>query len=782
MAGISDHNLISIQTEFSLNCLPEESYNTDQPEISKFNFERANKELMKNTLTNMDLTNIVQHANNAEDAKQAILNAFIDSAKETKVPTHQNKNINSQSNTIRKLFHAKTKITKKLRKPITLTYRTNLHSQLKAIHQQIIDANKSESFEKERKVAEAIKNNPKAFYAYANRFRKIKSKIGPLKTTNNGIPHHESDPRKMAEILSSQYQSVLSTPSNTLIPDTSLPLTHDLLTDIDIKEEDMTTAVQSIPTWSAPGPDGITPLLLKDYVKEIAPALCLLWRKSLDTGIMPDGTNLAHITPIFKGGAKCEPVNYRPVALTNHITKAFEKILKHEIVMDQSKHQYLNNTQHGFRSGRSTLTNLIEYYESILLLLQHHQDVDSIYLDYSKAFDKCDHNIILRKLHTLGIRGKINTWICGFLKIRQQKVVIRGFQSTPVWCTSGVPQGSVLGPLLFLVLMYDINKGINNSMLSSFADDTKIWKGITTIRHEVLLQDDLDLIYIWAQNNNMEFNSDKFQAIRFAEIFQPCYYSNNIAQNIDHTSIVKDLGIYLSNDLNFEQHIRVVTNRGKQIAGWILRVFSTRNPGVMLTLLKQLIYPTIEYCSILWSPSEQQLINLLESIQRNFLKKIQTQNHNNITDYWDHLEQFKLYSLQRRRERYAIIYTWKVIHNIYPDPGMHLNQISQDHKQHPNEGIHINIHQRNDITVHHQSDKLPKWLKDKSILETCCKLYNCLPLELRLSLEQTVQPSVNGFKTCLDNWLSTIPDQPTIPTRQRPARTNSILHQKEYRQ
>ena len=137
--------------------------------------------------------------------------------------------------------------------------------------------------------------------------------------------------------------------------------------------------------------------------------------------------------------------------------------------------------------------------------------------------------------------------------------------------------------------MYDINKGINDSMLSSFADDTKTWKGITTIRPEVLLQNDLDLIYIWAQNNNMEFNSDKFQAIRFAEIFQPCYYSNNIAQNIDHTSIVKDLGIYLSNDLNFEHHIRVVTNRGKQIDGWIL--FSTRNPGVMLTLLKQLIYP-----------------------------------------------------------------------------------------------------------------------------------------------------------------------------------------------
>jgi hypothetical protein len=187
---------------------------------------------------------------------------------------------------------------------------------------------------------------------------------------------------------------------------------------------------------------------------------------------MPDDINLAYVTPLFKGGDKSVAANYRPVALTNHITKAFEKIVKKEIVIHLATQQYFNCTQHGLRSGRSTFTNLVEYYESILLLLHYHQAVDSIYLDYSKAFDKCDHNIILQKLHTLGIGEKITTWIEVFLKRRQQMVVVRGALSAPVWCTSGVPQGSVLGPLLFLVLMYDITEGINHAILSSFADDT----------------------------------------------------------------------------------------------------------------------------------------------------------------------------------------------------------------------------------------------------------------------------------------------------------------------
>ena len=136
--------------------------------------------------------------------------------------------------------------------------------------------------------------------------------------------------------------------------------------------------------------------------------------------------------------------------------------------------QLYNETQHGFRSKRSTTTNLIEYYESILLQLEFHTAVDSIYLDFSKAFDKCDHNIILRKMEKLGITGKISKWTEAFLKEREQCVVINGHRSESTRVTSGVPQGSVLGPVIFLIKIYDITQGIDQVIMLFFADDTKL--------------------------------------------------------------------------------------------------------------------------------------------------------------------------------------------------------------------------------------------------------------------------------------------------------------------
>ena len=207
----------------------------------------------------------------------------------------------------------------------------------------------------------------------------------------------------------------------------------------------------------------------------------------------------------------------------------------------------------------------------------------------------------------------------------------------------------------------------------------------------------------------MKFNSKKFQAIRFAEMLKSCYYNNDTGVEIHQATAVKDLGIYLTPDLSFNHHIRIISKKGKKMAGWILRVFTTRSRTVMLTLLKQLIYPTIEYCCILWNPTDSTLIKELETIQNNFLRRIHAPDLDHNCDYWDRLRHYKLYSLQRHRERYAILYTWKVIHNMYPNPGLHFNNSANDHIQHPNEGIQINIHQRNDLTVHHPSP-IPGWL------------------------------------------------------------------------
>ena len=330
--------------------------------------------------------------------------------------------------------------------------------------------------------------------------------------------------------------------------------------------------------------------------------------------------------------------------------------------------------------------------------------------------------------------------------------------------------------------MYDITYGINEAIVSSFADDTKLWRGINTIREEALLQNSADFIYTWANLNNAEFNTKKFQAIRFSKIFSECHYTDPLGNAITYSSVVKDLGVHMSHYLSFDQHIRTVINKGKRMAGWILRTFYSRERVLLITMLKQLIYPTIEYCCILWMPKTSAMITLIENIQKNYTKKININDINHQPDYWERLQILCIYSLQRRRERYAILYTWKVIHNLYPNPGLQINHNWPDmHTQHNNLGINITYGIRNGITVHHYTDnKTPAWIKKHSVLETCCNLYNAIPPNLRQLVPDNDEPSLTQFKAHLDKWLKCIPDQPTSNKRVRAAESNSIIHQKAY--
>lgn len=222
---------------------------------------------------------------------------------------------------------------------------------------------------------------------------------------------------------------------------------------------------------------------------------------------------MAFISPIYKGGDKTLPKNYCPVALTSHLTKVFEKVVKKALVNHLSVNKLFNISQHGFRRGHSTLTQLVQYYEDILLQMEKNNSVDSIYLDFSKAFNKCDHTVIMKKLKAFGITGKVGVWIGNFLRNRQQSVMVEGEGSSTVWAISGVPQGSVLGPILFIILISDIDQDIERSRLSSFADDTRAWRGISSESDRDRLQYDLSKVYLWAEENKMVFNASKFECV-----------------------------------------------------------------------------------------------------------------------------------------------------------------------------------------------------------------------------------------------------------------------------
>ena len=358
---------------------------------------------------------------------------------------------------------------------------------------------------REQLALKSIKTNPKYFFSYAKKFSKTHTKIGPLL---NELNNYTNSSPEMAEILSKQYSSVFTKPSDN--PYNTCEERNDIPTKTDIED-----AIDELSNTAASGPDGLAAIFLKKYKTVLSGTLFQLWRDCIDQGITPKSLKEAHIIPIHKGGHQGLASNYRPIALTSHIIKVFEKVVRNYLVKFLDETNAFNPSQHGFRIGRSCLSQLLTHYDNIISLLESGVNVDTIYLDFAKAFDKVDHSIVLKKLSLIGIRGKILSWIESFLTNRTQKVMVNGFLSEPAPVISGVPQGSVLGPLLFLILIGDIDRDISNAFISSFADDTRLSSGVSDVREASSLQTELEKIYKWSIDNNMLFNSKKFDLLRY---------------------------------------------------------------------------------------------------------------------------------------------------------------------------------------------------------------------------------------------------------------------------
>ena len=328
------------------------------------------------------------------------------------------------------------------------------------------------------------------------------------------------------------------------------------------------------------------------------------------------------------------------------------------------RNNMFNPDQHGFQKGKNCLTQLLHHIEDIICDLNLDKNADVLYLDFSKAFDKVDHKILLKKIQAFGIRGKLYDWIASFLTGRKQHVIVDGVMSTIIDVISGVPQGTVLGPLLFLIYIDDIFSVVKHSKIKVFADDSKLHKDISSHIDRILLQEDLLSVVNWADANNMELNEEKFQLLqhgKLPDLKQPYILpSGETLKGSDH---VKDLGVYIDPDLNWRTHIAMKSAQARNMASWVLRTFISRDVATMMLLYKSYVRSHLEYCCPLWSPHMQCEIIKLEAVQRSFTAKIQGLGNLN---YWERLRRLSMYSLQRRRERYTIILVWKIYNNLAP--------------------------------------------------------------------------------------------------------------------
>ena len=314
------------------------------------------------------------------------------------------------------------------------------------IQQQI----KAEINRSEQRAVLSIKENPRFFFSYAKRFSKLKSNIGPLRETDSGKLHH--DPQKMSDLLQSQYLSVFSDPHSISTKDTtsSLPKISSSINRIDFTEDDLIEAINEIDVESSTSEDDIPARILKACKTSFSKAFLLLWKNSMKTSTIPVALKEQFITPVYKKGDKTDTANYRPVSLTSHIIKIFERVIRKRMVAYLETNQLFSNKQHGFRKGRSCLTQLLKHYDQVLQNYLNNSETDVIYLDYAKAFDKVDHNLLLKKLKFFGIKGELYLWIKEFLVGRYQTVIVDGFHSRRMPVLSGVPQGSVLSQYSFV--------------------------------------------------------------------------------------------------------------------------------------------------------------------------------------------------------------------------------------------------------------------------------------------------------------------------------------------
>ena len=381
-------------------------------------------------------------------------------------------------------------------------------------------------------------------------------------------------------MLAEQYNSVFSIPKkNPISPSQGIFQCGSQLqdgryiSDIEFSVKNIEEAISEISTTAAAGPDRFPAILLKQCKSQLAKPLFIIWRTSMDSGVIPNIMKTANIIPVHKGGSRGLAKNYRPIALTSHLIKVFEKVLSKSIVAFMEINNLFNPGQHGFRYGRSCLSQLITHYDHILDLLEQSHNVDVVYIDFAKAFDKVDFMATMHKLISLGISGKVGRWIYSFLTHRTQQVMVNKFFSKPIEVKSGVPQGSVLGPLIFLFLIGDIDKDVNEAFLSSFADDTRIGRQIGSPNDSELLQKDLCAVYNWTHDNNMELNASKFECLRYGtnSDLQQSPYKSNTGCTIEERDHLKDLGVTMSRDGTFKKHIQTTVTTAQNQCSWILR-------------------------------------------------------------------------------------------------------------------------------------------------------------------------------------------------------------------
>ena len=452
--------------------------------------------------------------------------------------------------------------------------------------------------------------------------------------------------------------------------------------EISISENGLLKLLKNLKPGKAAGPDGLKPLLLKELGEEIAPILKIIYERSLQTGKLPADWTKANVMPVFKKGDKSLASNYRPISLTCILCKVLEHILASNIVKHLDEQGLMYDLQHGFRERRSCETQLIMLIEDLARNASAGRQTDIILLDFSKAFDKVNHSKLIWKLHQYGIRGHVLSWIRAFLGSRSQRVVIDGEESESIPVTSGVPQGSVLGPILFLVYINDLPDEVR-SQVRLFADDTALYLTLESEDDSSTLQSDLDILSAWESRWDMEFNPSKCQVVHVtgSKLKKPIKTDYLLhGQVLEAVTCARYLGVDISSDLSWNFHVDRITGNANRTLGFIRRNIKTKMSRVRETAYNTLVRPQLEYASAVWDPHTDRRINQIEQIQKRAARWT-VRNFDRQASVTRIIQELGWRTLAQRRADARLCLFYKVIHCLVavplPDHVQYSNRISR---------------------------------------------------------------------------------------------------------
>ena len=605
----TDHTVLNFFIDFIKPVLK-------KAERTVYNYKAARWDLLKTNIIEDDLCSVVQSATDLNDAWSKWLRK-VEHAMDQTIPRVKIKGNGTApwfDSEIRHLHNVKMTAWRRAKSSMKQKDKCTF----KKIRRKLKKTIKGKYSKFINNLSEEVSDNPKRFWSFFRSKTKVKS-VPQLVSDGDSS---SSDLHDKVGMFNKYFQSVFEDKSDEL----ELPEMQNLvpnqpnLSTLHLTVNDVFKVISALKVGKACGPDNLSPRILKECATELAPSLTCIFNRSLASSSVPSQWKEANIIPVFKNGDRSKVSNYRPVSLLCVVSKVMERCIHQHVY--STVQTIINPLQHGFTRGRSCATQLVEVYDMVSKNLDSGIQTDMLFLDFSKAFDSVNHALLLHKLELLGFSGELLAWFKDYLNERRQRVVLDNCSSDWINVTSGVPQGSILGPLLFLLYINDMPACVRSSTVAMFADDAKCFKQVINRQDCDNLQIDIDNLYEWSVVWRLKFNPIKCKVMSFTRSANPINYIYTLnGTPLECVSSFKDLGVIIDNDLSQKSQISNIISKCNKVGGMIKRSLGYKAPtDVSIKLYKALVRSIAEYSSPVWSPQGRMQLQAVERIQRHFTK------------------------------------------------------------------------------------------------------------------------------------------------------------------